>query len=237
MSGGSTEIENRRKVKFIRLGGIAILLGLAIHIIANMFLKTFPSENFTPTELKEYLANEASTWEVVNGIRYLAIACIIIFSSALFIRTREKASTTSLGWGIVGLMGCILMMSNLMIANGIETLAFLNYNGLSEQEESFWLLFYVSRVLFTAEMIAWSILIFGFSMAGMYSNTIPKGLVILGTVSAVACLTSSLFVVNIMNGGWAEIIIEVASLTGLLWFIGMGFYILFLKGKSSFYTS
>ena len=110
MSRGSTEIDSSRKVKFIRLGGISILLGLAIHIIANMFLKTFPSENFTPIELKEYLSNESRTWEFVNGIRYLAIACIIIFSSALFIRTRNNTSSVSTGWGLVGVMGCMLMM-------------------------------------------------------------------------------------------------------------------------------
>ena len=218
-----------RPKKFIKVGGIAILLGLAIHILANMVFKTFPSEDFTQIELQEYLTLEASNWAVVHGVRYLAIVCIIIFATALFLRTRDRAFSVATGWGIVGLLGTILMMSNLIIANGIEIVAFSDFHVHPNQEDSFWLLFYLSRVLFTAEMVAWAILIFGFSMAGYYSATIPKWLIILGVLSSITGLFSSVFIISIMKDGWAVIIIEIASLTGLLWFVCTGFTMLLQK--------
>ena len=113
-----------------------------------------------------------------------------------------------------------------MITNAIEILAFFDFNRLSEQEELFWLLFNLTRVLFTAEIVAWSILILGFSMAGWYSATIPKWLFALGLLSALFCFLSTIFIVNILNGGWASILGEVGSLTGLLWFVCIGFYML-----------
>jgi hypothetical protein len=210
---------------FVRLGGVVILLGLTVHIIANMVLKTFPSDSFTLIELQEYLSNESGTWAIVHGMRYVAIVCIIIFSAGLYMKTRGSNSL-SMGWGIVGLLGSALMMSNLMITNGIEILAFFDFNRLSEQEELFWLLFNLTRVLFTAEIVTWSILILGFSMAGWHSATIPKWLFILGLFSATLCFLSTVFIINILNGGWASILGEVGSLTGLLWFVCIGFYML-----------
>ena len=223
------EIYNGKQLKFIRLGGFAVLFGLVIHIIANMVLKTLPSDAFTPKELSQYLSDEASTWEVVNGIRYMAIVCMVIFGSALFIKTKMKRNINSMGWGIVGLMGCALMMGNLLLANGIEILAFSNYNGVSDEPETFWMLFYLSRVLFTGEIIAWAILILGFSMSGLYSKTIPKWIIILGLLSSFFCILSMVFIVNILKGGSAGILIEIGSLTGLLWFIIIGVNMLLLK--------
>lgn len=199
---------------FVRLGGAVILLGFAVHIIANMVLKTFPSESFTLIELQEYLSNEASTWAIVHGMRYIAIVCIIIFSAALYMKTSCN-NLLSKGWGIVGLLGSALMMSNLMIANGIEILAFFNFDRLSEQEELFWLLFNLTRILFTAEVVAWSILILGFSMAGWFSTSIPKWIFILGLISALLCFLSSIFIINILNNSWALLLIEIGSLAGL----------------------
>jgi hypothetical protein len=190
-----------------------------------MVLKTFPSDSFTLIELQEYLSNETGTWAIVHGMRYVAIVCIIIFSASLYMKTKGNNSL-SMGWGIVGLLGSALMMSNLMITNGIEILAFFDFNRLSEQEELFWLLFNLTRVLFTAEIVTWSILILGFSMAGWYSATIPKWLFILGLFSAILCFLSTIFIINILNGGWASILGEVGSLTGLLWFVCIGFYML-----------
>jgi hypothetical protein len=222
-------ISNRNNDEgFIRLGGVVILLGLTIHIIANMVLKTFPSNSFTLIELQEYLSNESGTWAIVHGMRYVAIVCIIIFSAGLYMKT-SRNNSLSKGWGIVGLLGSALMMSNLMITNGIEILAFFDFNRLAEQEELFWLLFNLTRVLFTTETVAWSILILGFSMAGWFSATIPKWIVILGLLSALLCLLSAIFIVNILNGGRASILGEVGSLAGLLWFICTGLYMLWKR--------
>ena len=225
MKEARTELESEKRNSFVRLGGLAILFGLTVHIVANMVLKTFPSEEFTLIELQEYLSNEAGTWSIVHGMRYIAIVCIIIFSAGLFIKTSLNKSTST-GWGIVGLLGTALMMANLMITNGIEILAFFDFNRISEQKELFWLLFNLTRVLFTAESIAWAILILGFSMAGWFSGTIPKWLIILGLLSASGCLLSAVFIINILTGGWASIFSEVGALTGLLWFVCMGFYML-----------
>ncbi len=220
-------IESARKQQtgFVRLGGLLIILGLIIHIIANMVLKTFPPEDLTSSELQIYLSDEKGTWAIVHGMRYIAIVCIIIFSAGLFVKTCRTRTSLSLGWGIVGLLGTALMMTNLMITNGIEILTFYDFNRLSGQKELFWLFFSLTRVLFSTEIIAWAILILGFSMAGWLSATIPKWLVVLGLFSALLCLLSAIFIVNILNGGWATIL-GVGSLTGLLWFVCVGFYMI-----------
>jgi hypothetical protein len=229
MKEGHTETVRKKQINFIRIGGLAILLGMAIHIIANMALKTLPAEDFNFTELQEYLSNEKSTWAVVHGMRYAAIVCIIIFSAGLFVKTCLTRSSYASGWGIVGLLGAGLMMSNLMITNGIEILAFYDFDLLSKQEELFWLLYGLTRVLFTGEIVAWAILILGFSMAGWFSRTLPKWIVLLGLLSAFSCLLSAMFIVSILNEGNATIIIEIGSITGLLWFVCVGFYMLFQR--------
>ena len=139
----------------IRLGGLAMLVGVAIHIVANMVLKVFPPENPSLAELKIYLSNEAATWAIVHGIRYVALVCIVLFAAGLFVRTCCTRSTPTTGWGIVGLIGAIMMMVNLLITNGIETLTFMDFDRLSQQEDVFWTLFYLTRLLFTAEIVTW----------------------------------------------------------------------------------
>ena len=196
MNETSTIEDGKNEIGFIRLGGLLILLGLTVHIVVNMVFKTFPQENLTFPELQEYLLREKGIWSIVHGLRYVAIVCIVVFSAALFVKTSHKRSTATTGWGIVGLLGTALMMANLMITNGIEILAFYNFHRLSEKMELFWLLFNLTRVLFTTEIVAWALLIFGFSMAGWYSVTIPKWLVMLGVLSAFACLLSSVFVIH-----------------------------------------
>ncbi len=84
----------------IRLGGLAMLVGFAIHIVANMVLKVFPPENPSLAELKTYLSNEAATWAIVHGIRYVALVCIVLFAAGLFVRTCCTRSTPTTGWGI-----------------------------------------------------------------------------------------------------------------------------------------
>jgi hypothetical protein len=220
------ESERITQTGFVRLGGALIIMGLIIHIIANMVLKTFPSENLTLSELQMYLSDEKGTWAIVHGMRYIAIVCIIIFSAGLFVKTCRTRTSLSLGWGIVGLLGTALMMTNLMITNGIEILAFYDFNRLSGQKELFWLLFSLTRVLFTTEIVAWAILILGFSMAGWLSATIPKWLAILGLFCAATCMLSAVFIISILTEGWASVLIEVGSLIGLLWFVCVGFYML-----------
>jgi len=52
------------------------------------------------------------------------------FSAGLFVKTYHTGR--SLGWGIVGLLGAAMMMTNLLITNGIEILAFYDFTRLSE---------------------------------------------------------------------------------------------------------
>ena len=221
--------EIKKHSNIVRLGGIAILITLIIHIIVNWVLKTFPPMNASVDELKSYLTHEYSIWAAVHGLRYMAIVCIILFSAGLFTRTCCIRSTTNIGWGIVGLLGSSLLVANLLITNGIETLAFLDYKILSENQELFWLLFNVTRVLFTAEIVAWAIVLTGFGVAGLYSKTIPKWVVYLGFLGAGSGLFAALNIVEVMNDGWQSYFLAAGGLLGMLWFATIGVYIL-IKG-------
>jgi len=218
---------------FIRFGGVAILFGFLIHIVANGVLKQFPPENPTLEQLKDYLSEEASSWALVHGLRYVAFVCIAFFAAALFMRTCRTWSSPSTGWGLVGLLGAALHVTTGTITNGIEVLAFMDFGRLSEDPKLFWLIFYLTRVLFTGEIVAWGLLIGGFSAAGWESSTLPRWLTILGLLSAIGTLACGVFIVSILNDGRAVPLVEVASLGCLAWFLITGVLLAFQGAAES----
>lgn len=222
MSATETSQDSRDHDRFVRFGGVAILTGFVIHIIANVFLKQFPPDDPTLNELKNYLSEEASTWALVHGLRYVAFACIAVFAAALFVRTCQNAGFRSIGWGLVGLLGAGLHVTNGIITNGIEILAFADFNQLSGDPTLFWFAFYMTRILFTGEIVAWGLLIGGFSAAGWQSSTLPKWLTLLGFLSAIGSLASGVFIVSILKDGSAAPLVEVTSLGCLAWFLITG---------------
>jgi hypothetical protein len=231
MNDAATESHKRDDAGLIRLGGLAMLIGLAIHIVANGVLKVFPPENPSLSELQSYLSDEAGTWAIVHGIRYVAMVCIVLFVAGLFVRTCCTRSSSNMGWGIVGLLGAGMMVINLLITNGIETLAFMDFDRLSQQADTFWTLFYLTRTLFTAEIVAWAILYLGFGMAGLQSHTLPKWIIWLGFFAAANGLLTGLFIVPVLNDNWQGIFVTLAALPGIIWFISVSVYMV-LRGDS-----
>lgn len=127
---------------------------------------------------------------------------------------------------MLGVIGATLMLANLLITNGLETFVFLDSQVLSDNDQVFTALFSTTRVLWTAEITTWAIFIAGFSAAGSCSRRLPRWLAVLGSVPAAAGMLSGVLVVPIMNDeGSAWIAIEVASLSGLLWFVCIGVFL------------
>jgi hypothetical protein len=215
----------------IRFGGLSVILALLLHVILNGAVKQFPPQNPSLAELQAYLSAEASTWAIVHGLKYLALVGLVFFAAGLFARTSSTRGRAIAGWGVVGLLGTAIHVTNAVIANGIEILAFFDFSRLSEDPTLFWLLFHLVRVLFTAEIVAWGLVIFGFSMAGFQSAALPKWIAALGFFSSAACLMSGVFVVSVLTDGWATILMEVAGLTGLAWFACVGVYMM-MRGDS-----
>ena len=215
----------------IRLGGVAVVLSLAIHMFVNGMLKEFPPQNPSLAELKSYLSAEASTWAMVHGLKYLALVGLVLFAAGAYARTCRSRGALIAGWGVVGLLGTAIHVTNAMIANGIEVLAFYDFSRLSEQANLFWLLFYVVRTLFTAEVVAWGLVIFGFSMAGFQTRRIPRWIAALGFFSSAACVSSGVFIVSILTEGWALALIDAATLSGLAWFASIGIFMM-LRGDA-----
>ena len=226
-----TDSDTKDHVGLIRLGGIAMLAGFLIHATANWALKVFPPENPTLTELQTYLSDEAGNWAIVHGIRYVAMVCIVLFVSGLFVRTCCTRSTSTTGWGIVGLMGAGMMVVNLLITNGIETLIFMDFDRLSQQADTFFTLFYLTRTLFTAEIVAWAVLYLGFGVAGLLSATLPKWIAWLGFFAAANGILTGVFIVPIMNEEWPGIFAALAALPGTIWFVSVSAYMVW-RGSS-----
>lgn len=208
----------------IRIGGVSVLAALAIHIVLNGFLKEFPPADPTAAELREYLAREASTWAVVHGFRYLAFAGVVLFAAGLFSRVVLRNAAAAAGWGVVGLLGTAIWVTNGIVTNGIEIVAFLDHDVVGERQELFWLLFRLTRVLFTAEVAAWSITILGFCVAGWRSATLPRWLSVLGLFCAAAGLLGGVFIASILDEGRAIVLIDIAAPASLLWFLCTGVY-------------
>ena len=223
----NAEFRQKARSVLIRVGGGALLAAFAIHIIANLVLKEFPPPDPTLSELRTYLEAEADTWKVVHGLRYLAVAGLALFLGAAIVRVRSNDDDLSGGWEYVGLLGGSLLLANLFITNGIETFTFLDFQLQSEQPALFWLVFQMTRVLFTAEIAAWAILLFGFSMAGWLSATMPRLICALGVFAAVLDLLSGAFVGAMMTtGGWVEFVFGIAATSSLLWFVCFGGWML-----------
>jgi hypothetical protein len=216
---------------FIRSGGVVVLLALGIHVFVNGALKQFPPDNPSLPELQAYLAAEAGTWAIVHGLKYLALVGLVLFSAAAYVRTSRADNGVGVGWGVVGLLGTAIHVTNALIANGIEVFAFYDFSLLSEEASLFWLLFHMVRVLFTAEIVAWGVFILGFSMAGFQSARLPRWITLLGIACSAACMLSGVFVVSILKDGWAVTLMDVAALSGLAWFASTGVFMM-LRGDA-----
>lgn len=219
MSQISPSQPGHKHAAFIRLAGIVSLLAILIHFLVNMALKEFPPANASLQQLREYFNREAATWAVVHGLRYVAIAGIVFMLSGLFVRTRSMSEDAHRGWQLIGLLGGTIWLANLTITNGIEMFAFLDFALLAEMPELFWLLFYLTRVLFAAEIVAWAIVIFGFSMAGRSDRTLPNWVTFPGFAISAIGFAASLFVVNCLNEGPACVLDTIAGIGSLLWFV------------------
>lgn len=202
----------------IRIGGLAGLSAIVVHMIVNMFLKTFPSESFTAPELEMYFRQEAGTWEVVHGLRYLAMAGIVFMVTGLYLKTGTDGAKSENGWRLIGLLGATMWLANLMITNGIEMFAFLDYESMDSNPALFWMIFDMTRVLFGAEIIAWTLVAFGFSMAGKRSRKFPAWLSYVGILMAVGGFIASITIVNVLKDGWTSYILLVAAFGIIFWF-------------------
>jgi hypothetical protein len=217
----------------IRLGGALLLVGFAIHIIANSVIKQMPPDDPSLDELRAYLAEQSENWAIVHGVRYVALLCLAVFAAALFTRTCCLRSVRPVGWGVVGLIGTVLMLANLLITNGIETFVFLDADLVAVNAEVFWALLNTTRVLFTAEVVTWAAFIGGFSAAGWLSATMPRWLCALGIVPTTCGILSGVLIVPILNDGGAIPLIDTASISGLIWFLCAGVYLLIRGGTVS----
>jgi len=128
-----TESTSRRHDAFIRTGGAVCLVGLTLHVLVNAGLKTMPPPMLGATELRACLAEEASTWALVHGLRNVALPCLVVFAAAVFVRTCSRRPSSALGWGIVGLLGSAMQVVNAFTANAIETFLLLDADRFSEE--------------------------------------------------------------------------------------------------------
>ncbi|MEQ8767839.1 MAG: hypothetical protein RL885_28305 [Planctomycetota bacterium] len=209
----------------IRLGGLAMILSIIVHVVLNMVLKEFPPEDPTASELQAYLDREADTWAIVHGFRYLAFCGIVLFAAGLFIRTCGGRAAALNGWGFVGLLGTAIWVTSGIVTNGLEILAFVDFDLLSNRPELFWLVFRMTRILFTAEIATWSLVLAGFSAAGLVSATLPKWMAFLGFVGAAGCLLSGVLVISVFTDGFAGMIAELATMASLLWMLVVALYL------------
>jgi len=218
---------NKAEAGFIRSAGLALLVAFAIHIVANSVVKVVPPVDPTLSELQVYLEAERDSWALVHGMRFAAVAGLALFYSGLMARFRLRNRPNSGGWEYCGFTGGLLHISILFIANSIETFAFLGFHFLADNPELFWSVYYSTRVLFNAEILAWAIAILGFSLAGWFSGALPRWISILGFVASPLGLISGIFVAASMLGNsWISPVDAVAAPASLLWFLSTGFWLM-----------
>lgn len=216
----------------VRIGGALMLAAMAIHVVANIVLKTPPAAGMSAEETARYLATEHATWAIVHGMRYVAIVCMAIFYSGLFVMFGGRGARGG-GWEVVGLFGGVLHVANLLIANGLEMLAFHSFDNASGDPQLLWLTYASSRMLFDAELITWAIAMIGFGLAGWRTGALPKWVCGVGFVSAAGSAVASAFIYSMLEGGWAGYAIEIGAFSGLAWFIAVGVVMVWRGGPAT----
>jgi hypothetical protein len=109
----------------------------------------------------------------------------------------------------------------------------MDFGRLSEDPKLFWLVFHLTRILFTGEIVAWGLVIGGFSAAGWQSSTLPRWLTIFGFLSAIGSLACGVFIVSILSDGRAVPLVEITSLGCLGWFLITGVLMAFRGAAGS----
>jgi hypothetical protein len=160
-------------------------------------------------------------------MRYLAVVGLALFYAALVVRIHHVDRSSSGGWEIFGLIGGMLHLLILFIANSIETFAFLGFEFIAEDPALFWSFYYVTRVFFNAEILAWAIAILGFSLAGWFSGALPGWISVVGFVAALLGLVSGAHVATSeLGSSWLVPVDTVAARFRLLWFLSSGVWLL-----------
>jgi hypothetical protein len=205
---------------FVRVGGLLGLLMVVLAFIVNfIFIKPPVDGAVALTELKSYISEQAGRMAVANGMRNLIFFCVPFWAAALFTFTRRNEPLASNPWGMVGLLGAVAVMAMGTIANGIQTVIFLNYGGVSEQRDIFLALWAVTRVLFTVAPVASAAMVSGFSLAGWRSGALPKWLIALGLIFAAATIIACVGIVSAMTGGWAAKVMSMFIPLSLVWML------------------
>jgi len=216
----------------IRIGGLAGFLCIALFILINWVLKEFPPmDGPSPAELQAYLTREAGTWAVVHALRFVVFAIFPLYVVGLFLRIRSRGVPAANGWGIVGLVAATMLGTAGFVTNTLETFTFLDDPLVSGNPDLFWLLFWITRFLFTAVVLFWGMVLVGFSVGGLRSGALPRWLAGAGVAVGALDVVHSVFLVSVMTGGWATALTPVVGLSSVAWFGTSGVFLM-LRGST-----
>ena len=209
--------------RILRLAAIAGLLGFVLHVVINFVIIAPPPPPSTPiADVAVYIASEADTLEIGNGLRHIALLLLLIFAIGLFHFVRGPQGAGYSYWSIIGILGALWHAAVGTIANGVLDVAVWRVDVLPEQSELLTLLWSLANILFNSMMVPWAVTIAGFSIAGRLSRVIPAWLVVLGLLTAVLCLLAGVGSVSVMTGGWAQSPSFAAALLVNVWIIAIG---------------
>ena len=220
MKTDSATSDDSRDAVIVRVAGLLGFLMVGIALVVNLVLFDSPTEGAAAlAEPKTYISDQAGRMAIANGLRNLVFFCIPFWAAGLYTFTRCSPTLASNPWGIVGLLGAVAVATVGTITNGVQTATFLNYGGISEQRDTFLLLWSVTDVLFAAAQVFTAVWAAGFSLAGWRSGAMPRWLVGLGLITAAATLLTCVGIVSVMTGGWAQKVQLVSLPLTLVWIL------------------
>ncbi len=222
MKTDSTKSDEIREAMFVRIGGLLGFLLLGIILVINFVLLEPPAGGgAAPAEPKSYIVEHAGRMAIANGLRNLMFFCLLFWAAGLYTFTRRGATLATNAWGLLGLLGAAAAATMGIIANGVETVIFLNYGGVSEQRDVFLLLWSVTGVLYVVPQVGTAAMAAGFSLAGWRSGALPRWLVAVGLLVTAASLLTCVGIVSVMTGGWAGMAQSVGVLLTLVWMLSI----------------
>jgi len=216
----------------IRIGGLGGFLSTVLYFLINYVVKELPPPETTPiAEFQAYLTRAAGSWGVAHGLRYATFFLFALFAAGLFSRVRTRAVESGTAWGVLGLLGAGLLLAIGTVTNTIETFLFFDHERISQSPDFFWLLYVLTRFLFSSATLSWGLVTLGFGIATLLSRALPRGIALLGVVAGAGGILSAVFLVVMMRGGWAEYVFAPVALFGTLaWLVASGI-VMMLRGS------
>jgi hypothetical protein len=191
---------------FVRLGGLAGLLMVLMALTLNFALTPTPYPAFDAPidEIAAYVDEHAGVLAVANALRWVVFVLLPFFAVGFYRFASGQDDGPHRSWAMVGVLAAVWIPAVGTVANSIEVAGIWKVDEVAQQPQLLMACWVISSAIFITVQAAWGMLALAFSVAGWLAEVIPGWLAGLGAVTFVTCISGTVGVMSVLDGGWAE---------------------------------